>query len=157
MTGFRNAHEMDVWKLSDELRCRMREILKRPGFARHPSLKTQLEDSSESPCPNISEGFVRFFPVDNARFVRIAAGSLGELLDHLNRALACRLITTIEERELALLTRRALGAAKGYIVYLESSTKPYEDAGRRPPNRRRSPKTYPKRKTGPNRGPNLEP
>jgi four helix bundle protein len=131
MAGVRDHTELDVWKLSDELRGRIREVVDRPGFVRHNKLRTQLEEAAESPCPNIAEGFARYLPKDNARFVRIAAGSLAEVTSHLERAMARRLITPAEREALCSLARRAHGAAKGYIVYLESA---------KPPKGKRKPK-----------------
>jgi four helix bundle protein len=66
MAGVREHTELDVWKLCDALRCRVREVIDRPAFGRHPKLREQLEEAAESPCPNIAEGFGRFYPRDNA-------------------------------------------------------------------------------------------
>jgi four helix bundle protein len=101
--------------------------MKRPGFARHPKLRDQLERAGEGPCANIAEGFGRFKPRDNARFVRVAAGSLAEIREHLSRARAHDLITKEEDAELESLTRRAQYAAKGYLRYLKTATPPGED------------------------------
>lgn len=131
MPGVRDHTELDVWKLCDDLRCRVRDVVDRPGFARHRKLRDQLEEAAESPCPNIGEGFSRYFPRDNARFVRVAAGSLTEVLEHLDRALARRLITLVEWDELRPLARRARGAATKYIVYLQSATAPHTNGRKR--------------------------
>jgi len=132
MTGVRNPQELDVWKLSDELRLRVRAILDRPRFADHPNLHEQLEKSSEAPCPNLAEGFSRYLPDDHARFVRMAAGSLSETIEHLNRARANRLITPQEMEDLQTLARRARGSANAFARYLQSSEAPHV-----PPRRRR--------------------
>jgi four helix bundle protein len=110
----------------------MREILARSGFAAHGDLREQLEKSSERPCPNIAEGFARYLPADNARFVRIAAGSHSETIEHLDRAHAKKLITAQELTDLQTLARRARGAATGLIRYLQSA-----DAPHLPPRRHR--------------------
>jgi len=145
MTGVRNPQELDVWKLSDELRVRVRAILARPGFAQHANLHEQLEKSSEGPCANIAEGFSRYLPDDNARFVRTAAGSLSETIEHLSRARANGLITTQEMEDLHVLARRARGAASAFARYLQSSEAPHV-----PPRRRR-------RTAGQNQNRNPEP
>ena len=124
MSGVRDHTELDVWKLSDELRCRIRDVVDRPGFGRYPKLRAQLEEAAEAPCPVLAEGFTRYYPTENAPFVRIAAGSLTEVLEHLGRARARRLITPVEEKELGSLARRARGAAKKYLVYLENAPGP---------------------------------
>ena len=90
MTGVRNYEELDVWKLSNEIRLRMRPILDRAEFVRHSALREQMEKCIERPCPQIAEGFARYLPGDNAKFVRIAAGSLAELLEHLSQLAPAR-------------------------------------------------------------------
>lgn len=70
MAGVRDHEELVVYQLSDELRRRVRAIVARPVFGRDFTLRDQLSDAAESPCPNIAEGFSRYFPRDNARFVR---------------------------------------------------------------------------------------
>jgi four helix bundle protein len=125
MTGVRDHAELEVWQLCDDLRVRVRSVVDRPAFASYETLRSQLRESSERPCPNIAEGFARYLPRDNARFVRIAAGSLAETTDHLGRARACRLITAQEESELVSLARRARKAANGYIIYLQSAEAPH--------------------------------
>ena len=131
MTGVRNHEEFDVWQLSDQIRIRLRTILDRPVFRQHTSLREQLEKCAEGPCPQIAEGFARYLPGDNAKFVRIAAGSLSELLEHLSRAHARNLITEQEAVDLRLLARRARGAANGLIRYLQSAKAPHVDEPRR--------------------------
>ncbi len=124
MAGVRDHTQLDVWKLCDELRERVRPVIDRPAFAAHSTLRSQLEEAAEGPCPHIAEGFARYLPRDNARFVRIAAGSLAEVIEHLGRARARRLITSQEEAELGLLALRARKAATRYIVYLQSAEAP---------------------------------
>jgi len=80
-----------------------------------------MRRAAESPCPNIAEGFSRFYPREFARFVRIAKGSLSELLDHLKLAVRRQLIDPETAKSLDSLTRRARGACTGLIRYLEST------------------------------------
>ena len=124
MTGVRDHTELDVWNLCDDLCNQVSGVTERPGFARHSKLRDQIKDAAESPCPNIAEGFARYFPRDNARFVHIARGSLTELIVHLGRARASRLITQAEADSLCKLALRARKAATGYILYLQSATPP---------------------------------
>ncbi len=120
MRAIHEHTELDAWAVADELRQRIRLILKRPGFASNLELRRQLEEAAEGPCAHIAEGFGRFLPGDNAKFVRIAVGSLNEVREHLNRARAKNLISEQEAAELDALTRRAVAVAKGYLRYLNS-------------------------------------
>lgn len=143
MVGFRNPEEMDVWKLSNEVSLRVREVVDRAAFRRHERLRSQMEEAAEGPCSHIQEGFARYRPADNARFVRIAAGSLGELIRHLNRALARQLLSRTEHAEIMRLTKRALGAAIGYINYLQTAEAPHLPKPRRRPRKRKNPNRNP--------------
>jgi four helix bundle protein len=125
MAGVRDHEQLDVWKLADALRLRVREVIDRPAFRRHEKLRSQLEEAAEGPCEHIGEGFSRYLPRDNARFVRIALGSLTETIGHLGRALRRQLISAQEHAELVSLARRARGASTRYVVYLQTAKAPH--------------------------------
>jgi four helix bundle protein len=124
MAGVRDHAEFDVYKLCDEVRRRVRTLVARPAFRRELKLRDQLSQAAESPCPNIAEGFSRYYPRDFARFVRIAKGSLTEVIEHLGSALDKGLITETECADISSLARRARGAATRLILYLESAKAP---------------------------------
>jgi four helix bundle protein len=135
MTGVRDHTELDCWKLCDELAERVHEISARPTFT-DETLKAQLDEAVDSPCPNIGEGFSRFYPKDNARFVRVAKGSLTEVMEHMRKARRRGYATAEEYGEITLLARRARGAVTGYARYLESARAPNPPSA--PRRRRRS-------------------
>jgi four helix bundle protein len=146
MAGARDHTELDVWQLSDEVRRRVDEITAHGRFDRRPTLRDQLRESSDSPCPNIAEGFGRFQPRDFARFLRIARGSLVETIDHLHRAAELNLITTRERDETTSFARRACRALSALINYLtHPSTRPPDP----PSPRHRTKGTRPEPGTGP--------
>jgi len=120
MPGFRDACEIDAWKLARELEDRVAVILERRGFRRYPRLLDQLARSSEGPPVHISEGFSRFYPSENAPFVRIARASISETIIHLHKAQAKGLIDARELVGLTTLAKRARSATTGYLLYLES-------------------------------------
>jgi len=140
MAGVRNHEELDVYTLSDLVRQRVREIVKRPVSSRDFTLRDQLSDAAESPCPNIGDGFSRYYPRDNARFVRVAKSSLTEVIEHLKSALAKQFVERVEHDEIVSLARRARKAAIRYIQYLETATAPGA-----PPPRSRRPRRPPRR------------
>ena len=121
MAGVRDHTELDAWRLSDAVQIEVDRLINKPGFNRYPRLKDQMRRAAESPCPNIAEGFSRFYPREFARFVRIAKGSLSELLDHLKLAVRRGLVDPETAQSLDSLTRRARGACTGLIRYLEST------------------------------------
>jgi four helix bundle protein len=137
MAGVRDHTELTVWQLGDALRTRVEDVVSRPAFRAPAWLRRQLHEAAESVCPNIAEGFSRYHPRENARFVRIAKGSLSETIGHLERARALGLIEEDETAEITTLARRARGAATHYIRYLESATAP--NVPRTAPRRRPPP------------------
>jgi four helix bundle protein len=123
MTGVRDHTELDAWKLCDELRTRVHEITARSTFT-DPDLKQQLDEAVDSPCPNIGEGFSRYYPRDNARFVRVAKGSITEVIEHMRKVRKKGFATEDECDEIDLIAHRARGAVTGYVIYLESARAP---------------------------------
>jgi four helix bundle protein len=124
MAGVRDHEELVVYQLCNEVRQRVRAIVRKPSFTGDFTLRDQLSDAAESPCPNIAEGFSRYYPRDNARFVRIAKASLTEVIVHTGSALAKGLIENFEHDEICSLSRRARKAATNYIRYLETARAP---------------------------------
>ena len=112
----------------------MRPILRRPELRNDVDLWKQLRKTVRGPCPNIAEGFSRFWPRDFANYVRIAKASLTEYIDHMKEAQACGYTTPSETAELIVLARRARGAASGLIRYLDSAKPPTATP---PPHRQR--------------------
>jgi four helix bundle protein len=107
MATIKHHQDIVAWQLANELKIRVLKIIARPSVARHFKFCDQIRDSSRSAPANISEGFWRYRPRDNARFVRIALGSLGETANHLNDGFEENYIEEKEYQELAKLARRA--------------------------------------------------
>ena len=124
MTGVRDHVDLDVYQLSEQVRERLKPILARPGFQRDFKLRDQLNARAEGPPAHIAEGFSRYGPRDFARFLRIAKGSLSEVVQHLKVAEEQGLATAQEAQEIGRLARRARGAAIGLICYLDSAEPP---------------------------------
>ena len=124
MAGLRDHAAFDVWKLSDEVRRRVRVVLKRPEFGRDYKLRDQLSSAAEGPCAHMAEGFSRWLPKDFARFLRIAEGSLSEVTVHIATARDLGFVTDAECADICRYARRARGAATNLIRYLESADPP---------------------------------
>ena len=119
----RDHTDLDVWKLCDELSDRVHEITARPTFT-DETLRGQLNEAADSPCPNVGEGFSRYYPRDNARFVRVAKGSVTEVIEHMAKVRKRGYATAEECDDICVLARRARGAITGYLLYLESARSP---------------------------------
>lgn len=72
----------------------------------------------------MAEGFARFYPKEHARFLRIAKGSLAEVVDRLRSAVLRKLVTQEEADRIIRVADRSQGASTRLIVYLETSDGP---------------------------------
>ena len=124
MAGVRDHTQLEVWQLADAIRREVYRLTASPQFFKHLHLRDQLRRAADSVCPNIAEGFARYFPRDFARFLRIAGGSLSELMDHLSVARERGLLEPKEAEALMSLTRRAKGACTRLIRYLQGAKEP---------------------------------
>ena len=124
MKGVRDFTELDAWQLANQARIEIVRITSTPEFRRHPTLRQQLLDASDSSCANTAEGFSRFKPKDFARFARISRGSLSEVLDRLMAARGRGLVNAEDYKLIQSLVRRARGACTGLIRYLETAKEP---------------------------------
>ena len=125
MAGFRKFQDIVAWQLSYQLKVRVDEFLERPEFKRKFKFADQLSDSVRSAPRNIAEGHMRGFKhKEFAQFLRVARGSLGEVLNHLVDARDQRLITDDELVSAERLAKRAIKASTSLIRYLESTPNP---------------------------------
>jgi four helix bundle protein len=120
MAGIKTHEDLMAWQLSEELKDRVFEFTARPWVARHRDFCDDIRRSARSAPANLSEGFYRFRPRDNAKFVRYALGSLGESKNHLRHARKENDITEDEFQEMWRFATRAIGAATKWHQYLRS-------------------------------------
>jgi len=88
------------------------------AVARDFKFCNQIRDASASACRNTSEGFGRFRPTENARFLEFARASLTEVQDGLIEAKQKKYIDDELYDRLWTLSRRALGTNTNYMKYL---------------------------------------
>ncbi len=124
MATARRYEELDVWRLSHELKLGVWAITASPPAARDVRFCDQLRDAAASAPRNIAEGFARFRPKEFARFLEIARGSLAETDCHLLDGHERGYFSAEETDRLRLLCRRASMAALKLIQYLKSQRSP---------------------------------
>jgi four helix bundle protein len=120
MTAIRNHEDLIFWQLTEKLRERVFAFVATSAVAKHEDFCDDIRRSSRRAPAVISEGFYRFRPKDNANFVRMALGSLGETKNHLKEALKEKYIDENEFRVCWRLAARAVGAGNRYHAYLRS-------------------------------------
>jgi four helix bundle protein len=133
--GARHHRELEAWQLAHEVRIRIIELTSKDRIKSDWDFCNQARRSANSACRNTAEGFRRYGHPEFARFVNIAKGSLGELLDSTDEALANRYIQPTEYKQLNTLIERALRASEALHEYLDTTPTP----PRKPKNRK--PKT----------------
>jgi four helix bundle protein len=125
MAAFKKFEEIIAWQLSTQLKIQVDEFLNRPDFKRRFKLVDQLSDAARSAPRNIAEGHMRGFKhKEFAQFLRIARGSLGEVLNHLLDAHQQRLISDGELFSTERIAKRAIKATTKLMQYLESTPDP---------------------------------
>jgi four helix bundle protein len=83
MEPARSIKELIAWQLGSELSDVVAQMVGKTHSHQNPKLCEQLRASSDSVPANLAEGFGRYYPRENARFVRIAKASLTETQNHL--------------------------------------------------------------------------
>ena len=119
-TMAKDHREFIVWQLADEVRREVIAITDSEPVNRDWHFRDQIRDACDSACANFAEGFARYKHKHFAQFIRIARGSLQEVIDQLDSALEKRYISADTARHLQRLCQRALSAAAGLIRWLES-------------------------------------
>jgi len=122
--GFKDFREIAAWRLSRDVRSLAYELLKRPDVSRDFKFRDQLIDAARSAPRNIAEGFARYKHKEFAQFVRVAKGSMAEVLDHFIDAVDSGYLSPGEFRHHEHACKKALKAINGLIRYLESTPDP---------------------------------
>jgi four helix bundle protein len=120
MAGAKRFTELAAWKRVHELQLLCDELLRNPRVQRDFTFRDQLSDAASSGPRNVSEGFGRFRPRENAQYVRIAKGSANEVLTLFMEAHAKGYIVPEEFPRFLTAANRAIGTLVGYVKYLET-------------------------------------
>jgi four helix bundle protein len=135
MAGFKRFEDIIAWQLAYKLKGDVDVFLNRPNFRRKFKLHGQLHDAVRSAPRNIAEGHLRGFKhLEFAQFVRIARGSLGEVINHLIDAHDQDLISAKELEAASRLAKRAIKASTGLLRHLESTPNPPPPRYKPPPD-----------------------
>lgn len=118
--SFRTIEEIRAWRLARQFKLALYDLVAREPLSRDVDLRDQLRSAAASAESNISEGFGRFDPMDFARFLKIARGSLMECRSRLIDAADRGHITEDRRREHQSLADEALKEIGGLLDYLQS-------------------------------------
>jgi four helix bundle protein len=114
--------DLEAWKLGRDLRKEILNLTKSFPAEEKYRLTDQLIRASRSITANIAEGSGRFHYKENAKFCRIARGSLFEVLDHLICAFDSSLIDekTLSDYRFKIAHHKKV--LNGYIAFLIKRT-----------------------------------
>jgi four helix bundle protein len=120
VAGVSKYEELVAWRLADELKRKVYALTATGQAARDFKFRDQIRDSSASATRNIAEGFGRFHPVEFARFLDFARGSLTETHNSLRDGRDRGYFTSADCDRLSLLAGRAAKATTRLMLYLRS-------------------------------------
>ena len=126
----KSHRDLRAWQQADAVRRRIIELCANPAVKRDFAFCSQADRAAASACRNLAEGFIRYRHPDFARFVTIARGSLGELLDSLDEALAKGYLDPQQFENLEQAVRAAMASANALRRYLQNTPTPREHLAR---------------------------
>ncbi|WP_172186718.1 four helix bundle protein [Microcoleus asticus] len=114
--GRPNFDELEVYKLAESLANEIGEIVKKWDYFTKNTMGQQIVRSADSFCANIAEGRGRYNDQDNRRFVKIAIGSLYQIVNWLRLAYARQLITSEEVSKFKPIVDKLLPKLNAYLI-----------------------------------------
>ena len=119
MPGY-SFEDLEVYKAAREFRKKIFCVLKNLPAHEKYNLESQMRRAATSVTNNIAEGHGRFHYQENIRFLRVARGSLEEILDDLNICLDEQYFPETEIRALKAEGFELLRKINGYVAYLRN-------------------------------------
>ena len=123
MAGVRRYEDLEAWQLADELKLEVYALTETGPASNDFEFRNQIRASAASSTKNIAEGFGRFSPGDNARFVEIAVSSTMETKDSLKDGVDRGHFTPARVTRAQELAERSIKCSTKFIVYLKSCKK----------------------------------
>ncbi len=115
--------DLQIWKLSLNITKEIYDITAKKEFAKDFGLRDQIRRAIVSVSSNIVEGFEKNNNNEFIRFLKMSKGSIGEVRNQLNIALAVNYIIQKEFDNLYEKTETLSKQIGGFIVYLEAKRK----------------------------------
>ncbi|NQE34060.1 hypothetical protein E5S67_01783 [Microcoleus sp. IPMA8] len=102
--------------MAESLANEIGEIVKKWDYFTKNTMGQQIVRSADSFCANIAEGRGRYNDQDNRRFVKIAIGSLYQIVNWLRLAYARQLITSEEVSKFKPIVDKLLPKLNAYLI-----------------------------------------
>src|SRR4051795_6564608 len=118
MAGVRRC-DLEAWQLADTLKREGYALAGSGAASKDFEFRNQIRASAASSTKNIAEGFGRFNPGENARFVEISVSSTMETQDSLKDGIDRGHFTPDRVEHARELATRSIQCSTKYIVYLK--------------------------------------
>lgn len=116
----RHYWELTAWQAVRTFKVGIYDLIERGPLAGDVKLREQLRESVASAQSRIAEGYGRFDPLDNARFVKMARASMLECHNHLGDAVDRKWINEETRREHLTRWEEAMKQIGGLLDHLQS-------------------------------------
>jgi len=123
VAGVRRYEDIEAWQIADELKREVYALTETGPASKDFKFRGQIRDSAASSTKNIAEGFGRFSPGDNARFVEISVASTMETKDSLKDGIDRGHFTPAKVARAQELAERSIKCSTKFIVYLKGCKK----------------------------------
>jgi four helix bundle protein len=119
-TSFEN---LDVYRLAEKMADEVWSVVADWDYFAKNSVGMQLVDAADSVSANVAEGCGRFNYKDNARFIRIARGSMYETKNWLRRAYRRGLSSDAQIEKLKPILDELLPKLNAYLRSINDAAK----------------------------------
>jgi four helix bundle protein len=123
VAGVKRYEDLDAWRLADELKLEVYALTATGPASTDFGFRNQIRNSAASATKNIAEGFGRFRPADNARFVEFSVASTMETTDSLKDGIDRGYFTPARVQPALELAERSIQCSVKYILYLKRCAK----------------------------------
>jgi four helix bundle protein len=123
MPGVKRYEDIEAWQLADALKREVYALTADGPASKGFTFRDQITSSAASSTKNIAEGFGRFNPGDNARFVEISVASTMETKDSLKDGIDRGHFTPERVARAQELAERSIQCSTKDIVYLQRRAK----------------------------------
>lgn len=120
--------DFELYRVARAFRIEIYKLIRKLPPEERYCLANQMRRAAVSITNNIAEGHGRWYFQENARFCRIARGSVGEVIDDLNVCIDERYSDARSTEDIKAKALELIARINSYIAYLNRSRQGNSDA-----------------------------
>lgn len=120
--------DFELYRVASAFRIEIYKLIRKLPPKERYCLANQMRRAAVSITNNIAEGHGRWYFQENARFCRIARGSVGEVIDDLNVCIDERYSDARSTEDIKAKALELIARINSYIAYLNRSRQGNSDA-----------------------------